>query len=106
MIVSTRPDGAIVAVLLLFTLYMLGTARCCRSMNVKLNVSSSSFGKRIRKDGGPSLGADSGSYKQCLALLATLEVLKPYLDVLDHTVVPKLSARAIPGRREDIRRDV
>jgi hypothetical protein len=66
MTVSTKPVGAIVDAL--FTLYMLGTARCCRMMKVKLNVSSSSFGNRIRKDGGPSLGDDdSGSYKHCLA---------------------------------------
>jgi hypothetical protein len=66
MTVSTRPVGAIVDAL--FTLYMLGTAKCCRMINVKLNVSSSSFGNRIRKVGGLSLGeVDSGSYKQCLA---------------------------------------
>jgi hypothetical protein len=67
MIVSTNPVGAMVDAL--FTLYMLGTAKCCRMMKVKLNVSSSSFGNRIRKDGGTSLGEDdSGSYKRCLAL--------------------------------------
>lgn len=87
---------------LLFTLYMLGTARCCRRINVKLNVSSSSFGNRMRKDGGPSPGADSGSYKPYLALPATLEGLNPYLYVLNHTVVAKLSARGVSGRGKSI----
>jgi hypothetical protein len=38
-------------------------------MNVKLNVSSSSFGRRIRKEGGPSLAGDaSGSWMYSITL--------------------------------------
>lgn len=103
--VSTRPVGATAE--LLFTLYILGTAKCWRSMNVKLNVSSSSLGKRMRKDGGPSRGAvDSGSYKQCLAMSGAWKHLKQYLDVLNDALVAKLALCAIPCRGKGIGRDV
>lgn len=46
----------------LFTLYILWAAWTCLIMNVKLKVSSSSFDKRSRKDGGPPARPDSGSY--------------------------------------------
>ena len=60
MIVSIVPLGVMVETLL--TLYILGGAWACRITNVKLNVSSSSLVKRMRKDGGPPEEADSGSY--------------------------------------------
>ena len=66
MFVSTRPEGAMVELLL--TLYILGTARCWRSMNVKLKLSSSSLGRRMRNEGVPSLAAaGSGSWEGRLA---------------------------------------
>jgi hypothetical protein len=105
MMVSTKPVGAMVDALL--TLYMLGTARCCRRIKVKLNVSSSSLGRRIRNEGGPSFEEDaSGSYKQCLAWPATRGALKPYLDVVDDALVAKLSSCAVSCRREAIRTNV
>jgi len=64
MFVSTRPVGAMDELLLLI-LYILGTARCWRSMNVKLKLSSSSLGRRMRKEGVPSLeAAGSGSCRR------------------------------------------
>jgi hypothetical protein len=104
MFVSTTPDGAVAE--LLFTLYMLGTARCWRRMNVKLNVSSSSLGNRMRKDGGPSPEADSGSCKECLALLGQVWGVETHLDVLDHTLVPELAPCDVSCCGEGIRRDV
>jgi hypothetical protein len=102
MTVSTRPVCATVDALL--ALYMLGTAKCCRSTKVKLKVSSSSLGKRIRNDGGPSLGKDaSGSCKQCLAWPATRGALKPpHLNVVDHALVAKLPSCAVSRRRESV----
>jgi hypothetical protein len=103
--VSTRPVGATAGALL--ALYMLGTARCCRKIKVKLNVSSSSLGKRIRNGGGPSFGAAaSGSCKQCLAWAATRGALKPHLNVVDDTLVAKLAPCAVSRRRERIWADV
>jgi hypothetical protein len=101
MTVSTRPVGAIADALL--ALYMLGTARCCRRIKVKLNVSSSSLGRRIRNDGGPSFeAAASGSCKQCLACAATRGTLKPHLNVVDDTLVTKLAPCAVSRRRERV----
>jgi hypothetical protein len=105
MFVSTRPDGAMVDAL--FTLYMLGTARCWRIIKVKLNVSSSSFGRRIRKDGGPSLdGDDSGSYDECFSIGSHHNFLKPYLNVVNHVIVAKLSLCTISCRRKAVGCDV
>jgi hypothetical protein len=105
MFVSTRPEGVIVEAL--FTLYMLGTARCWRRIKVKLNVSSSSLGRRIRKDGGPSLdGDDSGSCDECFSTGSYQSFREPYLNVVDHVVVAKLSLCAISSRREAVGCDV
>lgn len=62
MTVSTSPVGLTEEGLL--TLYILGGAWACRDMNVKLKLSSSSLGKRMRKDGGPPGDAGSGSCSQ------------------------------------------
>jgi hypothetical protein len=77
-------------------------------MNVKLNTRSSSFGKRIRKDGGASVFGDaSGSYTTNVQHGKLPRAWwKPYLNVLYYALVPKVSLRGVSRRGGRIRCDV
>ena len=77
-------------------------------MNVKLNTRSSSFGKRIKKDGGASVFGDaSGSYTTRVQYGKLLRARwNPYLNVLYYALVPKVSPWTVSRRGRCIRRNV
>ena len=77
---------------------------CCRTVKVKVNIRSSMFDKRRRKDGGRPLARLSGSYDRISTPRPPSVDHATYLDIVDWCIVAHIFLRAVSAGWECGRR--